>query len=222
MPVSLYGKYPAKRDFVAFNLPTVFLSRLEAWLQSGIAISRERLGSAWHDYYVIHPIWNFRVGADILGADTVGSIMPSVDAVGRFFPLVLLAHAQSGKCYPPAFAIPIGWFSNVHQRLLSALSEQDVPEPVELLRDLDEPLSEPIAKAAIREIRGVFCMTIDPANITADLERFCEEERLVATKNQAMFWTSGGQFVVPQVLVTVGMPSPEIYTRMMSGQALPE
>ncbi|MBY3453976.1 type VI secretion system-associated protein TagF [Rhizobium laguerreae] len=217
MPVGLYGKYPAKRDFLAINLPRAVMSTLETWLQAGLAISKERLGSDWHGLYSIHPIWNFKMGADILGTEVVGSIMPSVDASGRFFPLVILAHAQAGSAYPPASAIQNTWFVDVHRRLLSALSENDIPGPDRLLADLGEPSSSPSLPSGMRPMDGGFRMGIDPAAPSASLEQFEAGERQARGAPSSTFWTTGGQFVAPQIISTTGLPDPEIYSVMIGG-----
>ena len=45
----LFGKLPAKGDFLARDLPPVVLQAWEGWLQTVMATSRDRLGPAWAD-----------------------------------------------------------------------------------------------------------------------------------------------------------------------------
>ena len=47
MSAGLFGKLPAKRDFVAVNAPRRFLETWEPWLQSGVATSKQTSGTAW-------------------------------------------------------------------------------------------------------------------------------------------------------------------------------
>ena len=44
MPAGLFGKLPAKRDFIAANAPRRFLEVWEPWLQAGVATSKQMLG----------------------------------------------------------------------------------------------------------------------------------------------------------------------------------
>ncbi len=41
MSAGLFGKLPAKRDFVAVNAPRRFLETWEPWLQSSVATSKQ-------------------------------------------------------------------------------------------------------------------------------------------------------------------------------------
>ena len=46
MRCGLYGKLPAKRDYVAIGTPREFLAAWEPWLQGGVSTSRMSLGAA--------------------------------------------------------------------------------------------------------------------------------------------------------------------------------
>ena len=69
---------------------------LENWLQGGMAASREKLGRSWEGAYLVQPIWSFWIGSLVTGVDCAGALVPSVDRVGRHFPLAIFAHAQPG------------------------------------------------------------------------------------------------------------------------------
>ena len=104
MGFGIFGKLPQKRDFIALNLPRAVLEPFENWLQSAIAASRNELGTAWQDLYLVSPIWRFWIGGDILTTACAGALMPSVDSVGRFFPLAIIYHAEPGEVIvPPPF-----------------------------------------------------------------------------------------------------------------------
>ena len=66
MPTGLYGKLPAKRDFVAANVSRRLLEVWEPWLQASVATSRQMLGEGWRDAYNSAPIWRFWLGAELL------------------------------------------------------------------------------------------------------------------------------------------------------------
>ena len=96
MPAGLFGKLPAKRDFIATMAPRRFL---DAWslLQTSLAASRYTLGASWGDYYNRAPLWRFWLGPALFGEATAGRLMSSVDGVGRAFPLTLFAVGTSGR-----------------------------------------------------------------------------------------------------------------------------
>ncbi len=141
MPIGLYGKYPGRRDFVAVNLPRHILQPLEIWLQAGLAASRERLADDWLARYMVQPFWNFRIGWGIWGVDCIGSMVPSVDGVGRHFPLVIIAYSDKpGSFYPSFEDLDLNaWFKDIQDRLLLAINADRQMEPADLLAGLPEP-----------------------------------------------------------------------------------
>lgn len=125
MPYGLFGKVPQKRDFLSVNTPSMVLTPFETWLQSAVAASRNELGRTWQDHYLVSPIWRFWIGEQILGTAVAGALMPSVDQVGRYFPLSILYYAEPEDDLPPPLLAPLDhWYGEIEQRLLRALSEE--------------------------------------------------------------------------------------------------
>lgn len=214
MPVGLFGKYPAKRDFLALNLPKGAVTVLETWLQKAVAISRERLGRQWLSYYSVHPIWNFRLGEEIAGADCLGALMPSVDGVGRYFPLCLVAHAPPGLSFPLFEEISGDWIEALNARLLSALAEGEGPEPEALMAGLEDPLAATTGQG-VETIPGGYRQAL-PEGPEA-FARFAALEMRAAARGRSLFWTRGGQYVPAQLLSTQGLPDPALYGDMIGG-----
>ena len=87
-----YGKLPAVGDFASRRLPPAVVARCDAWLSAGLSASQRTLGADWLDLYLTSPIWRFVWGPGTLDeAGRMGVLMPSVDRVGRYFPLLLVA-----------------------------------------------------------------------------------------------------------------------------------
>src|SRR5215468_7355014 len=84
MQCSLYGKVPAKRDFIAIGAPREFLNAWEPWLQGAISASRTALGERWQPAFLTAPIWRFWLGADICGRSVIGAFMSWFDAAEAF------------------------------------------------------------------------------------------------------------------------------------------
>src|SRR5579864_6190409 len=122
MQCSLYGKVPAKRDFIALGAPREFLNAWEPWLQAAISASRTTLGNDWQPAFLTAPIWRFWLGADICGRSVIGAFMSSLDGVGRYFPLTLFARADdNAEIPPPEFGAQDEWFNAVEAFLMSTL-----------------------------------------------------------------------------------------------------
>jgi len=88
--VGLFGKLPARGDFVRGGLPGSFVTPWDAWLQAALAASQARLGGDWLPAWLEAPVWRFGLSAGLCGPEPVlGTMLPSVDRVGRYFPLTL-------------------------------------------------------------------------------------------------------------------------------------
>lgn len=99
----LYGKVPAHGDFVRRGLPSSFVTPWDDWLQAGIARARAGLGAHWADAWDAAPAWRFALPAGACGPDAVAGVMlPSMDTVGRRFPITLAATLPPGAPVPQA------------------------------------------------------------------------------------------------------------------------
>jgi type VI secretion system protein ImpM len=118
-----FGKVPTHGDFVSRRLPQDFIAPWDAWMQAGLAESRARLGQGWLPMYLNSPIWRFALGAGVCGPQAwAGVMMPSVDRVGRYFPLTVAA-VLGGDGVDPRHG-PAGdeaWYGRIETLALSCL-----------------------------------------------------------------------------------------------------
>lgn len=90
MRIVLFGKLPSHGDFVARNLGAEARAAWDGWLSEGMAGARAALGEAFDAAYETAPPWRFVTGPGPFGETwRAGTLTPSVDAVGRRFPVVL-------------------------------------------------------------------------------------------------------------------------------------
>jgi type VI secretion system protein ImpM len=91
------GKIPARGDFVHAGLPRDFTDPWHDWQSLVIAGSKTMMGESWLDAFLEAPVWRFILPPGLCGPRAaVGLIMPSVDKVGRYFPLTLVALPDAG------------------------------------------------------------------------------------------------------------------------------
>lgn len=121
--IALFGKLPARRDFIARNVPGPVLEVVEPWLQESLAQSRESLGKGWLELYLAAPMWRFWWARSLAGAGAAGVLMPSVDRMGRYFPLLGFVLAPREVDFALPSAADDGWYLALETALLSALSE---------------------------------------------------------------------------------------------------
>jgi len=103
-----FGKFPALGDFVRGNVSRRFVEAWDSFLQEGFLASRDALGEGWREAYQTAPIWRFALGEEVIkGGPYYGVMMPSQDAVGRLFPLTLIAQGAPAPLSDDAFFIPL-------------------------------------------------------------------------------------------------------------------
>jgi type VI secretion system protein ImpM len=90
--IGVHGKIPARGDFVQAGLPRAFIDPWDCWMQRMLAASRAILGEVWLPAWLEAAVWRFALTPGTCGPDAViGVWMPSVDSVGRYYPLTLAA-----------------------------------------------------------------------------------------------------------------------------------
>jgi type VI secretion system protein ImpM len=121
-PAGWYGKIPALGDFASRRLPNEFTQRWDTWLARAIETSQASLGSAWLDTYLSGPLWRFALSPGVIDARWwFGVLMPSVDRVGRYFPLTV-ATASALPPTPPLAALECLTAGSTVERLESSLA----------------------------------------------------------------------------------------------------
>ena len=128
--VGLFGKLPARGDFVRAGLPGSFIEPWDAWLQRAIDAARRTMGERWLPAWLEAPVWRFSLPPWVCGQGAVlGLMIPSVDRVGRYFPLTLAA------VYPDGHGVVGGaagdaWLDVCEAAGRMALEEDATPEEV--------------------------------------------------------------------------------------------
>jgi type VI secretion system protein ImpM len=93
----VFGKLPARGDFVREGLPRDFTDAWDTWWQHGIADTQRRAGDAWVGSWLEAPVWRFALPPGLCGQlGVLGVWLPSVDKAGRYYPLTLAAAAPFG------------------------------------------------------------------------------------------------------------------------------
>ncbi len=122
MTPAWYGKLPALGDFASRRLPPAFLADWDAWLQRGMAYSQQHLGSEWLDTYLTSNVWRFILAPGTLDSSTwAGIVLPSVDRVGRYFPLTICAALADFSFEPNTIAA-------LEERMGQLSKRQHVPD----------------------------------------------------------------------------------------------
>jgi len=108
--VAVFGKTPRMGDFLRVGNGGPAGEALEQWVEQGLGMAETRRGSYWPSQYTAGAPYAFifRPPRASTAKDTlVGVIKPSVDSVGRRFPLVVYATALPRASVPWPHILPI-------------------------------------------------------------------------------------------------------------------
>jgi type VI secretion system protein ImpM len=221
-PAGFYGKLPALGDFVTRRLPTQFVQVWDQWLRESLAASRTALGDDWLDTYLTSPLWRFALTPGIAGQrGWAGVLMPSVDRVGRYFPLTLARPLD--QCADPFRELSSpGWFELAELAALASLDDGLTLERFEAaVLALPAPGSATGGRSRdTASPSGRDAWQIEAAT-PADLSKACPvllsralEEVFFA---YSLWWTSGSERIAPSLLACQGLPAPDAFVALLAG-----
>ncbi|WP_293865845.1 type VI secretion system-associated protein TagF [uncultured Alsobacter sp.] len=227
MRLGLFGKLHAKRDFIAVSTPRAFLNCWEPWLQGAMSASRHALGDAWQPAFLEAPIWRFWLGPALCGVPVLGAMMPSIDGVGRYYPLTLIAcdpDVPSGTpaIPPPEHNAQDAWFAEAEALLFDTL---DPNRPFEhttaALEALSHPETAPVLAGPLEPAYGgVVTAEGDPTQFDVGTS-FAQLRAGAWPLQQAgltCWWTAGGAGYPPRAATFAGMPDPYFLTGVLTGR----
>ncbi|WP_375314778.1 type VI secretion system-associated protein TagF [Bradyrhizobium sp. A5] len=221
MRCGLFGKIGAKRDFIAIATPRSFLEAWEPWVQAALSASRHQLGPGWQQAFLTAPVWRFWLGAAICGTTVAGAIMPSLDGVGRYYPLTL--HAVTGEAVslpPPSIDPQDEWFGQVETFLLSTL---DRAATFEQISDALDRLAVPRLQETVGSGPPITSLGTAAMGRASAVDAFAGAfAALCATNPQvyaaaSFWWTAGGEGFPPMALSCRGLPDPFHYITLLTG-----
>jgi type VI secretion system protein ImpM len=135
-----YGKLPTLGDFASRRLDPDFIEPWDVWLGEGLAAQREALGDDWLDAYLSSPSWRFVLMPGVLSPQQnqamAGVLMPSVDRVGRYFPLTLATPMPVPPRSASEIELLLGWLHRLEDVAIDALQDDWTIE------QLDEALEQ--------------------------------------------------------------------------------
>jgi type VI secretion system protein ImpM len=230
--VGLYGKLPSHGDFLRRRTSDEFVAVWDDWLQDCLAASREALRERWLDVYLTSPAWRFTAGAGSCGPlPVLGLMVPSVDRVGRYFPLTIVAELPPHAGLIGAVTGATLFFDRAEQLVIETLEAEyidfeEFDQKVERLADALAFVAVPPQVAFDRTSAAV--LDGDPqtrwqlpiasaGDLTPAFEQLLSH-RLSATYDPpSVWWTEGSSIVEPSCLIVQGLPSPDTFAALLDG-----
>ncbi|MGB5832698.1 MAG: type VI secretion system-associated protein TagF [Thiohalocapsa sp.] len=223
-PAGFFGKLPGQGDFLTRRLSADFLQIWDPWLQASVSESQTALGEAWLDAYLTSPIWRFVLTAGVAGQSPwAGLMMPSVDRVGRYFPLTVACPLPDGMTPLLALSSAADWFNDTQTLMLDALEGVMGVDELDA-RLLALPPAQIATSALAKADEPVACDTLgwrlalpDPRSapdLMPGLLHCALSDLFFA---YSLWWSEGSERVAPSLLVCQGLPSDPEFTTHYTG-----
>ena len=213
-----YGKLPSLGDFASRRLPVEFVKAWDAWLQEVIPASRDALGERWLDVYLTMPIWRFVfLPGLVTQSGWAGVLMPSVDRVGRHFPLTIAMELPSLAAAAFATFEGTDWFAGLEEAALAVL------DPTRGVDDLDGALVQSVFPAGPAAEQDGTIRSLQPLPSVEAFGPLAEGEALRAwsesTGWRALWWTRGRVDADSLMLGCAGLPTAEEFGWLLESRS---
>lgn len=222
-----YGKMPCLGDFASRRLPPEFVETWDAWLQRSIAASRQQLGESWLDLFLTSPIWRFALAPGACGEYAwAGVLLPSVDKVGRYFPLTLAIPVEPSDGNLAHIFAAESWYAELEKIGLSALNIDFDPQQLEaaLARNPFPPSRSATAQnGAARELAAWISGGSTPRDfhfsggdsIAEAMEDAAQSLYAASAAGRSFWWAVSDASSTTEAHAAVGLPPPDYYAILL-------
>lgn len=220
--MGLYGKLPAYGDFIFRNLNPSFINPWDEWLQNFISGSQQQIGENWLDIYLTSPVWRFVLSSGVIDNNMwAGLMMPSVDRVGRYFPISAV-RAFPASTNPVSFIAEYReWYVQLENACFSALEGRiDADECLATMQQIDvAPRQHYEATDDLLEMGPMlFGISADAGDSINTLLPYLLNASLVNSLTSYSLWTSeGSERVSPVFFCCQGLPPVAGIASMLDG-----
>lgn len=223
--LGFHGKLPCRGDFVRRRVAGEFLGVWDAWLSRCMHDSHRLLGEGWLDVYLTSPLWRFALSAGVCGEKpATGLLMPSVDAVGRYYPLTLVGTLPVESSLFGLAVQEGAWFEELEALAMSVLED----DPAVDLEQFDQAVSahggrlQPWAADAashlLDPLQGSTCFTLESLEQLVPALLAMQQALLNRQQGFSLWWTEGSRRISPCLLVQAALPVPERFAAMLDGE----
>jgi type VI secretion system protein ImpM len=231
--VGFFGKLPCKGDFLQRRVPQEFLDVWDPWLQECLHASRQSLQESWLSSYLTGPLWRFVLSSSVCGTGAyAGVLAPSVDRVGRYFPLTLVAQIDIDLCPLEFAATRTPWFEALEALIVVALDESTVDlesfdaQVAELAQPREPPeqgfatgVFELLAHSKFPAQGAAWRVPLGSAGgLQSAINALAYRDLAARLRPVSLWWSEGSNAAAPSWLSLRGLPAPVSFGAMLNGQ----
>jgi type VI secretion system protein ImpM len=194
----------------------------DQWLQQFMSRSQEAIGQDWLNVYLTSPLWRFAISAGVIDNSVwCGVLMPSVDRVGRYFPLTI-ATKLPAECNPFDFISSYSsWYDGIEQLALSALhGHLAIDELAERISAMELTIEAAYSRSKRTPAAKMLQMEKEfeeqlPMSVYGQLLDYL---MLEAHSSYSVWSTDGSEHVAPTVFATQHLPAMDKMPAMLDGR----
>lgn len=230
LPPGWHGKLPSLGDFASRRLDASFIEPWDGWLAAGLLALRDAQPDAWLDDYLGSPSWRFLLMPGVLPGSAPGAagaqawagvLMPSVDRVGRYFPLTVVQPLNGGPASTQEMAGLWQWLGRLDELARDALFEDWTAERLEeeLARMATPVLSRmPALGAEAPAVPGELLPVPGACDAALHIGTQAQRSWAEAARGQS-WWHARPDEGSPRLLVARGLPAAASLSRLFGPAA---
>lgn len=223
--LGFFGKIPLTGDFIHRRMTSVFMNRWDEWLKVNILHSQKKLGDRWLPIYSQSPMWRFCIAPGVIDNKAyLGVMIPSVDSVGRYFPLTV-AQPVDAKAIPFMLSDTANqWFQNIEDLLLDLLEGyepnlQIFDAKIAALQPkwIDTVAKIPAGQATFNKTFNLHLEVSSANSINHSLSSLMLSNLVESNKGFTFWWNEGSEAYNPNVLLTDKLPVADQFCALLDG-----
>ena len=216
-----FGKIACLGDFAGRRLSQDTAQAFDTWLARGVETSRGQLGERWMNVYLTSPLWRFALAPGVLDSRWwFGVLMPSVDNVGRYFPLLVTQACGEAPHDIDGLDQLERWFANMARAALGTLQPGCSLEQFEAelalaprLRFSEPAASWPAAQWPERSRHEL----ADGVTLAQCLHELAVIESLRRFRGCSLWWSLRPGSGPSSLSTAVGLPGGDSFIHMLEG-----
>lgn len=218
LTVGFCGKLPTNGDFIQRRVAPDFSQAWDTWLERCLHEAQTELRERWLDVYLAAPAWRFALAPGACGrAGLCGVLVPSMDKVGRHFPMTVVRTLAPGERVLQSACGDVIWFESVEALVLEA-----VHGAVQSLEHFDQRLQGVAPARVLATSRELLAAAGNEAlsspHALAEIAGAIAHEALAQkTKTPLTYWwTKGSDVLAPSFRWRAGLPQTQEFSRWLN------
>lgn len=217
----IFGKVPAHGDFIVRGFPNSFVTPWDEWLQRCVHGSQEIIGENWLNLFLNSPIWRFALTSGCVDNSTwAGILIPSVDSVGRYFPLTL---AMSLNNQSNLFEIQgesgQEFYKALESVALDALHQNlNADSILDRMSGVTAPMTSGSLSGVHNDSGAIIIQHSESPNMEGHFATLLNYLHTQQNPSYSLWWSGGSNLLKATSIICPSLPTPNQYANMIGGQ----